>query len=87
MGTGGVTESGLSNNNTLLVGSERKMIEVSRKVIIVADHTKFGRSAMVHLAPLDVIDVVVSNCALGAEHQQMLRARDIEILLAENGRS
>jgi hypothetical protein len=44
-----------------VVGSERKMIEVSRKVIIVADHTKFGRAAMVPVAPLDVADVRVRS--------------------------
>lgn len=82
MGIGGVTEGGLSNNNTLLVGSERKMIEAARKVIIVADHTKFGKAAMVHLAPLDAADVVVSDMDLAPEHQQMLKSKGIQVLLA-----
>jgi len=82
MGIGGVTEAGLANNNTLLVGSERKMIDVSRQVMIVADHTKFGKSAMVHLAPLDVVDTVVSDTGLAAEYVQMLESRDVRILLA-----
>jgi DeoR family fructose operon transcriptional repressor len=82
MGIGGVTEAGLSNNNTLLVGSERKMIEVSRKVVIVADHTKFGKAAMVHLAPLDVVDIVVSDEDLATEYRQMLWSKDIQVLLA-----
>jgi len=79
---GGITAAGLSNNNTLLVGSEQKMIEVSRKVIIVADATKFGRSAMVPLAPLDVADVVVSDSSLATEHRTMLRDAGVEIVLA-----
>ena len=82
MGTGGVTESGFSNNNTLLVGTERKMIEVSARVVIVADATKFGRSAMVPLAPLDAADVLVSDSSLAPEHRQMLEAKGIEVLLA-----
>ena len=82
MGIGGVTETGFSNNNTLLVGSERKMIEASRKVVIVADHTKFGKAAMVPLAPLNAADIVVSGTALAAEHQQMLRSHGIQVLLA-----
>ena len=81
MGIGGVTESGFSNNNTLLVGSERKMIEAARKVIIVADHTKFGKAAMVHLAPLDIADIVVSNTNLAPEFQQMLAPHSIHLLL------
>lgn len=82
MGTGGINESGLSNNNTLLVGSERKMIEVSRTVVIVADHTKFGHSAMVPFAPLNVVDTMVSDTALDESHKAMLEAHDIQVLLA-----
>lgn len=82
MGTGGVTEAGFSNNNTLLVGSERKMIEVSRKVIIVADATKFGHSAMVPLAPLRAAHVVVSDSSLAPEYREMLESRGIQVLLA-----
>jgi DeoR/GlpR family transcriptional regulator of sugar metabolism len=82
MGIGGLTEAGLSNNNTLLVGSERKMIEVARKVIIVADHTKFGKPAMVHLAPLDIVDMIVSDEELAPEYREMLQAKGIQIVLA-----
>jgi len=82
MGIGGVTEKGLSNSNPLVVGSERKMIEVARKVVIVSDHTKFGHGALIPLAPLDVVDVVVSDTGLSAEHQDELRAHDIDVRLA-----
>jgi DeoR/GlpR family transcriptional regulator of sugar metabolism len=82
MGCGGITPGGLSNNNTLLVGSERKMIEVSRKVIIVADSSKFGRAAMIPVAPLDIVDTVVSDTALSLEYQDLLRSHNIDVLLA-----
>ena len=82
MGIGGATAEGFSNTNTLVVSPQRKMIEVSRKVIIVADHTKFGRRAVMHLAPLDMADVVVSDAALPAEFQEMLREREVQVLLA-----
>ena len=82
MGIGGITEAGFSNNNTLIVGPERKMIEVSRKVIVVTVHTKFGRGAMIPLAPLDVADIVVSDTALADEYRQMLEKHQVEVLLA-----
>jgi DeoR family transcriptional regulator, fructose operon transcriptional repressor len=82
MGIGGATDCGFSNNNTLVVGSERQMIQVSRKVIIVADHTKFGRGAIIPLAPLDVADVVVSDSELAPEYQELLRSRGVEVMLA-----
>ena len=82
MGIGGVTEAGYSNNNTLVVGPERKMIEVSERVIIVADRSKFGKSAMIPVAPLDVADFVVSDSGLDSGYQQMLRNHGVEVRLA-----
>jgi DeoR/GlpR family transcriptional regulator of sugar metabolism len=82
MGIGGVTAAGFSNSNTLVVGPERKMIEVSRKVIIVTDHTKFGRGGVIHVAPLNVADVVVSDANLAPEYREMLESSGVEVLLA-----
>ena len=82
MGIGGITESGFSNNNTLVVGSEKKMIEVADKVIIVADHTKFGRGAMFQVAPLSAADIVVSDSVLAPEYLELLRRHQIEVCLA-----
>ena len=82
MGIGGITEAGFSNSNTLVVGPELKMIEVASKVIIVADHTKFGHRAVVPLAPLNMADCVVSDAALSGEYQKLLRSQGVEVLLA-----
>lgn len=82
MGIGGVTDTGLSNNNTLLVGTEKRMIASARRVIILADHGKFGRAAMVPLAPLDVVDVVVSDTGLEEKHRRLVRRHGIDLQLA-----
>lgn len=81
MGIGGVSASGFSNNNTLVVGSEQKMIEVAGKVIIVADHTKFGRGGMFPMAPLSAAHIVVSDSDLAAEYVDLLRGNGIEVFL------
>ena len=82
MGIGGVTEAGFSNNNTLVVSHELKMIAAARKVVIAADHTKFGRAALINVAPLEAADIVVSDAALGAEYQRLLREHGVEARLA-----
>ena len=82
MGIGSVSDAGFSNNNTLVVGSEQKMIEIANKLIIVADHTKFGRSAMIPVAQLEAADTVVSDGELAPEYIDLLRSKDIEVLLA-----
>jgi DeoR family fructose operon transcriptional repressor len=82
MGMAGITEAGFSNSHTLVVSHERKMIEVARQTIIVADHTKFGHSSMIHLAPLNAADVVVSDSDLGPEYKAMLESKGVKVLLA-----
>lgn len=81
MGIGSITEEGFSNNNTLVVGSERKMIDIAKKVIIVADHTKFGRGAMIPVASLNAASVVITDNALAPEYQEMIRTRGLELIL------
>lgn len=82
MGIGSVTESGFSNNNTLVVGSEQKMIQIAGRVIIVADRTKFGRGGMFPVAPLSAAHTVVSDRDLVAEYVDLLKANGVDVLLA-----
>lgn len=82
MGIHGITASGISDSNSLNVGSIRAMIEAARNVIVVADHTKFGRDAMLQVAPLSDIDRIVTDAGLAPEYQQMLKDNNVECLLA-----
>jgi DeoR/GlpR family transcriptional regulator of sugar metabolism len=82
MGIMGVTKSGLSDSNSLIVESIRAMIQCARKVVIVADRSKFGRDAMIHVADLADIDQVVTDKDLDQESRQMLKDNGVECLLA-----
>jgi len=82
MGIGGVTASGISDSNSLNVESIRAMIRAARKVILVADHSKFGRDSMIHVATLSDIDQMVSDKDLDPEFQEMLKNNNVECILA-----
>jgi DeoR family transcriptional regulator, fructose operon transcriptional repressor len=82
MGIRGITRTGLSDSNTLVVESIHAMIKAARKVIIVADHTKFGRDAMMHVADLDELDQIVTDSDVAPEFRKMLIENNIECLLA-----
>ena len=43
LGAGGIVAEGIYNSNLLLVETERQMMACGQEVVIVADHTKFGR--------------------------------------------
>jgi DeoR family transcriptional regulator, fructose operon transcriptional repressor len=66
LGAGGIVPEGIYNSNSLLVETERQMMSCGQEIMIVADHTKFGRLALARLCSLEevnqfVIDSVVSN--------------------------
>jgi DeoR/GlpR family transcriptional regulator of sugar metabolism len=82
MGIGSITEAGFSNNNTLVVGSEQKMIAIADKVILVADRSKFGRGGMFPVAPLNAADIVVSDRDLAPGYVELLTRSGVEVLLA-----
>lgn len=82
MGIGGVTASGISDSNSLIVESLRAMIRAARKVVIVADRSKFGQDSMIHVATLNDIDQIVSDKDLDTEFQQMLRSNEVDCILA-----
>jgi DeoR/GlpR family transcriptional regulator of sugar metabolism len=82
LGVGGISAHGLSDSNTLIVGTMRKMIDAARKVVIAADHTKFGRDAMVHIYPLERAHTVVSDRGLDAQQRQIVESRGIGLILA-----
>lgn len=82
MGIRGITGSGISDHNTFIVESDRAMIKSARKVVLAADHSKFGNNAMVHVASLGDIDLVVTDAGLDPQFQQMLKDNDVDFLLA-----
>ena len=82
MGIGGVTAAGISDSNSLNVESIRAMIRAARKVVIVADRSKFGRDSMIHVATLSDIDQIVSDKELDPEFQLMLKNNEVDCILA-----
>lgn len=82
MGIAGIAAEGLSDSNTLIVSTFLKMMNVARRVIVVADHTKFGRRALMHVAPLDKVDTVVTHRGIAPEHRELLRKHGVECIVA-----
>jgi DeoR/GlpR family transcriptional regulator of sugar metabolism len=82
LGIRGITGDGLSDTSSLVVESIRAMMKCAQRVIIVADHTKFGRKAMIHVADLAELDQIISDSGLAPEHRQLLDERGISYLLA-----
>ena len=82
LGIRSITTDGLSDTSALVVESIRAMMKCAERVVIVADHTKFGRNAMIHVADLAELDQIISDRGLAPEHKQLLDERGIAYVLA-----
>ncbi len=83
MGTGGITEKGLFNSNTLLVECERLMLEAAKEVWVVADSSKFGKSALAHLCELSKVTRMIVDAGLSDSWREIIRGVGIELTIAE----
>ncbi len=79
LGAGGIVAEGIYNSNSLLVETERQMMSCGQEVMIVADHTKFGRLALARLCGLEDVDQVVVDSGLTDQDRAMLEAAGVSI--------
>ncbi len=79
----GIHEGALYNQNLLLVQTERRMMQQSQRVVLLADSGKFGQQALAKLCQLEEMDVVVTDAGLSAEHCDEVRRAGCELIVAE----
>jgi DeoR family fructose operon transcriptional repressor len=68
VGTNGITvEHGLTTPDLGEAAVKRAIVQAARRVVVLADHTKFGRSDLAHVAPLSAVDTVITDTDLEPE--------------------
>lgn len=75
-------EHGLTNDYLPETMTDRAIVALSPQVILVADHTKFGRTAMAYLAPLSALSIVVTDLSVPLDLVQELSQRGIRVVVA-----
>ena len=60
----------------------RAIVERSRQVWLVADASKFGRPAMIEMAPLKVVHTLFTDSAPDALFDRLLRDQDVRCIVA-----
>jgi DeoR/GlpR family transcriptional regulator of sugar metabolism len=62
--------------------TDRTILKAGKEIIVLADHTKFGRAEAVLLAPLERIHTIVTDAGAPAGMLEALRQRGIKIVIA-----
>jgi len=81
--------SGIGGDGALLdydfreVKVAQAIIENSSKVILAADHSKFGRSAMVKQGNLSQVNALVTDKALPVDVQQIITEQQIDVFICD----
>jgi len=60
----------------------RAIVEQSRQVWLAADHSKFGRPAMIEMAPLRAIHTLFTDQPPPAPYDRLLRDVDVRCVVA-----
>jgi len=74
---------GMSHTNPGEVAMKQAMIRAAREVILLADHTVFGRDSVVQVGPVTLIHKVVTDNAVLASQRLELSKLGIEVIIGK----
>ncbi|WP_285245021.1 DeoR/GlpR family DNA-binding transcription regulator [Pseudarthrobacter sp. fls2-241-R2A-127] len=66
-------EAGFTTPNLLEAETDRAFVTASRKLVVLADHTKWGTQGMSTIAALEEADEVISDAGLSADARRILQ--------------
>lgn len=75
-------EQGITNDFMTETLTDRAIIRIGQKVILVADHTKFGTISTAFLSSLKDIDIIVTDQGIEPEYIQHLEELGVEVIIA-----
>lgn len=75
-------EEGMTNDYLPEVMTDRAIIEMAPELIVVADHTKFGKIASAYIAPVGRITTLVTDSETDRETLACLEEMGIHIIVA-----
>lgn len=88
LGTHGMdVRSGYTTPNFLEAETNRALVHAARRLVVVADHTKWGVVGLATVAPLGQADVIVTDDRLPRDARQLLWEHVREVVLARSAPS
>src|SRR5436190_9648710 len=83
MGVHGITEDGgLTTPNLLEAETDRALVSIAERVVVVADHTKWGVRGLSRIARLDEVHVLISDSGLPEEARTLLSEHVQQVVVA-----
>lgn len=74
---------GLSSPDLEEAALKRTMIKMARKVIVVADSTKFGKRHLAVICNISQIDVLITDRGITPDHKEALEKMGVEVVVVD----
>ena len=74
-------EYGLTHEYLPETMTDRAILKAGKEIIVLADHTKFGRAATVRLAPLESIHTIVTDKGTSQDFLEAFQERGVSVLV------
>jgi DeoR/GlpR family transcriptional regulator of sugar metabolism len=74
---------GLTNDYLPEVVTDRTILDLGQELILVADHSKFGKVASAYLAPLERVTTLVTDSQVNHETLEQIRKLGIHVIIAD----
>ncbi len=75
-------QHGVTHSEIVEVATDRALANAATQVIVLADHTKFGKVAPAFVLALEKIHILVSDHNLPDEVSRNLKAKNVQVILA-----
>ncbi len=73
--------TGLANDYLPETVTDRTIVQMSKKVIVVADHTKFGKIATSFVAPFSSVDTIITDWEVDKNIVQQVEAQGVKVVI------
>jgi DeoR/GlpR family transcriptional regulator of sugar metabolism len=86
LGVHGITaDAGLTTPNLLEAETDRALVAASERLVVVADHVKWGVRGLSRIAGLEDVDVFVSDPGLPAQARETIKEHVDRLVIAPKG--
>ncbi len=82
--TGISLTKGITNYSTIEAEMKKVMMDVSERVVLLADHSKFDVVSLMRFADLKDIDVLITDTAPPAEYERYCAEQQMQLQIAPN---
>jgi DeoR/GlpR family transcriptional regulator of sugar metabolism len=82
IGVQGISKEELMDFNLQFLQNKRLAISKAKEIIVVSDHSKFGKTGLVSLVPITSVHKIIVGREAPTEYVEAIREKGVEIILA-----